>query len=635
MLQALREKTSGWMAFVILASVSIPFAFFGINNYFSAQNETFVAKVGDVEISTEDFRDRLEQLRQQMRQQQGENFDSAYLEQPTVKRQLLDQMIDEEVLAQAATAAGAAVSDERLRAEIARIPAFQGPTGTFDKSQYAILLSREGLSPQSFEDRVRRDLSLRELPIQISATALVSDAEVDRYIVLRDQTRDFRYVTLPRPTAAAEPTEEQIKAAYEANRDEYMTQEQVMLEYVELDATAMKVDATPDEETLKSRYEEQKTRFVVPEQRLASHILLRVDAAADAAAQKQVQERAAALAAQARAGGDFAALARANSDDVGSKAQGGDLDWIEPGVTQPAFETALFAMEPGTISDPVRTDDGYHVIQLREIRPKATKTFEQARAELENEYLSSERERVYSEVSGELIDRIFKDPTELEEAAKDLGLELKRTGMFGREGGEGIAATPQVVKAAFSDQVLVDGSVSDPIELGPNHIVVVKADEHKARSPRPLEEVRAQIVARLKEDAANALGDARAKELGAKLVAGATLESLATEAGATVETATGIGRTALNLDGSMVSKVFALPRPAEGKPRRAAIQLRPGHHALVELTKVADGNPKLSDAAARERVRTQLLQAKQAAEGRALLAALRAGTEVQVAEERM
>lgn len=635
MLQALRDKTSGWMAFVILASVSIPFAFFGINNYFSAQNETYVAKVGDVEISPDAFRDRLEQMRQQMRQQQGENFDSGYLEQPTVKRQLLDQMIDEEVLAQAATEAGAAISDARLRAEIAKIPAFQGANGSFDKNQYAILLSREGMSPQSFEERVRRDLSLREIPIQIATTALVSDGEVDRYIVLRDQTRDFRYVMAPRQSPAAEPTEAQIKAWFEAHKDDFMTQEQVMLAYVELDAAAMKVSTQADEETLKSRYEEQKTRFVVPEQRLASHILIKVDPNADAATQKQAQERAAALVAQARAGADFAELAKANSDDVGSKAQGGDLDWIEPGVTQPAFETALFALAAGTVSDPVKSDEGYHVIQLRETRPETVKTFEEARAELETEYLASERERVYSEVSGELIDRIFKDPTELEEAAKDLGLQIRRTAMFGREGGEGIAATPQVVKAAFSDQVLVDGSVSDPIELGPNHIVVVKADEHKARMPKPLEEVRGEIVQRINEDAAHERSDAYAKALAGKLNAGATLEALATEAGAAVETAAGIGRTALNLEGALVAKVFALPRPASDKPTRAAVELRRGNHALVELTAVSDGDPAKVDAADRDRVRAQLVQGKQAAESRALLDGLRAATEVQVAEERM
>jgi len=636
MLQTLRDKTSGWIAFFILAAVSIPFAFFGINNYFEARTETFVAKVDEAEISPGEFRTRFERYREQMRQRMGEAFDAEYFELPTVKRELLDQMIDEEVLAQAAERTGATVSDKRLRDEIAKIPAFQGLDGKFDQNQYRSLLQGQNETPTSFEQQYRRELSLREIPQQIAASALVGDAEVDRFITLRDQKRDFRYAMLPKLPADKQPTDEEIAAHYESHKDEYMTEEQVALEYVEVDGSTLEVPVAADEATLKQRYEEQKSRFGQAEQRVASHILVKVDPNADAEAQKAAQAKAADLTAQAKGGKDFAELAKASSDDIGSKAQGGDLGSVERGTTQPAFETALFAMQAGEVSEPVKTDEGYHVIQLREIKAEQVRPFEEVRAELEKEYLDAERERMFVDLSGELIDKVYEDPNALGPAAEALKLELRHTPLFGRGGAEGIAANPAVVRAAFSDRVLVEGGISDAIEIGPTHLVVVRAEEHKPRVARPLDEVRAEIVARLEQEAASAQTAARAKELSNDLAAGAPFDGIATKAGATVETAAGVGRTALNVDAGLARKVFALPRPKSAEaPVREIVELGPGEFALVELSSVVDGDAKSASEDERTRVRNQLKQAVQTVESRALIGALRATSEVKVAEERM
>ena len=180
---------------------------------------------------------------------------------------------------------------------------------------------------------------------------------------------------------------------------------------------------------------------------------MKVDANADAAAQKAALEKAQAIAAEAKTGKDFAALAKADSADVGSKAQGGDLGWLEKGVTDPAFESALFGLNKGDISDPVKTEEGYHIIQLRDVRPEKVRSFEEVKTELAKQYVDSERDRVYSEVSGKLTDAIYQDPTALASAAKELGLEVQKAPLFARTGGTGIAANPAVVKAAFSGAV--------------------------------------------------------------------------------------------------------------------------------------------------------------------------------------
>jgi peptidyl-prolyl cis-trans isomerase D len=638
MLQTLREKTSGWIAFVILAAVSIPFAFFGIEQYFEVRTPTYVAKVGEREISQEEFRERFEQYRQNARRQLGEAYDAEYFGSMLVKRQVLEQLVNEELLTQAAAAAGTEASDERVRREIAAIPAFQ-VDGKFDPEQYRLLLRSQAppLAPAEFESRIRRDVSAREIPGQVSATAAVTDAALDRYLALREQTRDFAYAILPAAAAPAEaPTAEAIAAWYEANKSEFMTEEQVSLRFVEIDASKLDVPAEADEETLRQRYEDQRSRFVVEEQRLASHILVKVAADADAGATKAAQEKAAGIAARARAAGaDFAALARELSDDPGSKAAGGDLGWIEKGITQPAFESALFAMETGTVSDPVKTDEGFHVIRLREVQAGRSKSFEEVRAELAEQYRTGERERLFSERSGTLIDQIYKDPTSLDPAAAALGVEVQRSESFGREGGPGIAAFPAVVREAFSDRVLADGGVSDPITLSEGRVVAIQLDEHKPRAQRPLEEVRDQVIARIQAEAVGKATADKARAFGDRFEQGGDLAAIAAEAGATVADATAVGRQAFNHDGSVVEQAFKLPRPAAGAPLKRLVELTGDRFALVELRAVADGDPSKLDAAIRDAARGQMQQAVAAAESRALVDALRAAVEVRIVEERM
>jgi peptidyl-prolyl cis-trans isomerase D len=636
MLQALREKTSGWIAFIILGAVSIPFAFFGINNYFSAQVDTYVAKVDDAEITPGDYRQRWDEYRNQLRAQMGEGYDPAYFEQVIVKRQFLDRLIDEQVLLMAAEEAGTAASKALLRNEIAAIPQFQ-TDGAFDSKQYQLQLNRARMTVPGFEERMRRDLSARELPGQVSASAIVTDADVDAFLRLRDQARDLRYVAIPAqaPESGYEPKAEDVQAYYDVHRDEFMTAEQLSLEYIELEAADMKVDVEPAEADLRARYDEQKTRFVVPEQRQASHLLVRVGVNDDAEAQRRASEMAQDLAAQARAGKDFAALAREHSDDVGSKGAGGDLGWTEKGGFAPAFEEALFTMDKGAISDPVKTEEGYHVIWLRDVQPERAKSFDEVRGELAREYLDSERERLYTDQQSQLVDELYKDQGDLAPAAKALGLEIKRTELFGRGGGTGIAANPAVLKAAFSDAVLAEGNASDTIDIEPNHIVVIKVDEHQPSTPRPLEEVRAEIVKRMQAERGQQLTRELADKLEAKLSTGTSLDELATGAGSKVEVVDGAGRSGLNTDPALVAEAFKLARPSGDAPTRAMVELAGPRYMLVEVTKVVDGDPAKADAAARESARQTLLQGASYTDYQSFLDAERRGHEITIAEERL
>jgi peptidyl-prolyl cis-trans isomerase D len=474
-------------------------------------------------------------------------------------------------------------------------------------------------------------------PSAVGTTTPVSDSEVDAYVKLRDQVRDFRYffVSTPPEIATAAISDDELEKYYAAHQDAYMTPEQVSLDYIELDAASLEAPADADEATLKARYEEQKARYTVKEQRLASHILVSVDKKAAADAQKQAQEKAAALAAEARAGKDFAELAKASSDDLGSKNQGGDLGWIEQGMMQGAFDEALFKLETGKVSDPVLTDEGFHVILVREVKPGSQRSFEEVRAELLKEYQDTERESRYNDIAGRLNDLVFQNQGSLDPVAEALNLKIQHTAMFGRQGGQGIAADPNVLKKAFSDAVLVDGNVSDPIDLGPNRQVVIRVAEHKPKAARALSEVKEQVLARLRSEKIAAGAKERADALRKRIAEGADFDKLMQEAGATATSAKAVGRRAVNQDPALVQEAFKLPRPAEGKPSLAVVSIPRDRYGVIEVGGAQDGDVTKLDDAQRKAVREELARNIGASEVRSMIDVLRARTQVKVVEDRL
>jgi peptidyl-prolyl cis-trans isomerase D len=636
MLQTLHDKFSGIIAKIVLGLIVIVFGgFFGIQSYMNPQSETFVAKVDGKEISQDQFREGYNRYRTQMQQIYGKQFDAVTFDTPERKREVLDQMVNEKLLTNANEKLGAAIPKAQIDEVIRSEPAFQ-TDGKFDADKARMLLNANGRSATDYRRAIADSLSTRQLATQLSQSSVVTDAQISAYLRLRDQTRDFRYIRIDRPAAdAIKVADADIDAYYKAHADAFMTPERVSLDYVELDAAAMQTDVAPDEAALKQRYEEQKARFTAQEQRLASHILVKVEKNANADAQKAALEKAKTIAAEAKSGKDFAALAKEKSDDLGSKSQGGDLGWLEKGVTDPAFETALFALKKGEISDPVLSPEGYHIIDLRDVRDGKVRSFEEVKPELTKQYLETDRERRYSDISGRLTDAIYKDPS-LEAAAKSLGLKLQKSGLFARSGGTGIAANPAVIKAAFSNNVLIEGNTSDPIDMGPNHIALVHLDEHEKSQPKPLDSVRDEIRKVLVGQQLAKQAKEQADTLFARLQKGETLEQISGVLKLKIEDAKDIGRNAANLDGKLVAEVFKLARPVSAdKPIAAEVALANDAYALVGLTAVKDADPAKLDAKTREAARNQLAQGYSSDVIRGYVDILRKGAKVEIAEDRL
>ena len=633
MLQAIREKLSGWILVVIVLLLAVPFALFGINNYFEAQVDSYVAKVNDAEIDSRQLQERLDLQRRQMRQMLGQDADLGFIETPDNKRRILDSLIEEELRYQDARASGVEIPAAKLQSEILAIDAFK-PAGTFDQDTYVAVLRNMSMTPSIFEDRMLRDMAAREISTRVGGSAFATDAEIDSYLRLQNQTRTF---TSLRFNAAEEtvdaPSEEAIAKEFETRKSELQTPELISVQYVEVQASDIEVEM-PNDAELQVRYEDSKDRYVVPEQRQASHVLIEVASDAAADLQKAALAKAEALLAEIRAGKDFADVAKASSEDLGSKQQGGDLGWLEPGASDPAFEDALFKLEAGQISEPVLGANGYHLIQLREIKAESRRLFAEVKAELETEYRQTEQDRLFSDLAGSLVDEIQRDPQSLQGPADKLKLPLKTSELFARTGGAGIAANAEVVTEAFSSLVLERGQTSDLIDLTKEHVVAIRLAQRKAPEPRTLDQVRGEIEAGIRQSAQRKLLEEQVKALEARLIAGESLATIATELAKTPDAAEAVVRTAGNIDAVLLEQAFKMSRP-NGAPIRQVIKLNDDEQALIELTAVVDGDPKTIEQAARDAARTLLVGQWSEAESKAYVEALRKQAKIMIVEDRL
>jgi peptidyl-prolyl cis-trans isomerase D len=608
-------------------------AFFGIESYFMGNTETFVAKVGNHEISQQQFQDRLNSLRQQTAEQKG---DTSVYEKPEMKQRVLDSMVAQSLLTQTGEDLGMRVSNSAVRDRIGSLPYFQ-LNGQFDPTTYRAVLASQGMAPATFEGQVRSDLQVQQLPDALTGSAIVTEADVDRFLNLQFQRRNLRFVALPRPTGVdSTVTDAQIDAYYKEHQADFMSPETVSLSYLEVNGADLKPEAQASDEDLKKRYDAEKQRFQKPEQRLVSHILINVPKNATPAQQKDALAKAEKIAAEATPQ-NFAKLAEQDSEDLGSKRQGGDLSWLEKGIANPAFDTALFSMQKGQISKPVLSpDEGYHIIYLRDVRAGDVKPFEEVRAQLAQEAAKSESDRLYNDVAGKLADKTYQSPASLDPAAQDLKLPIKTTEAISRQGAAtGIGANPKVIAAAFSDDVLAQGNNSGLIDLGGDHAVVVRVDKHVASAARPLAQVSDDIRKKIVDERTVDAARKRADELLARLQKGEDMQAIATSLGATVHTVGDVQRTQDQLPPELLTQAFKLPHPAEGKPQYASVALPDGSFDLLAVDKVQGADLSKMTADDRNSLRTQMLQSYGAMQTNGLIEALKASADIKIAKERM
>jgi peptidyl-prolyl cis-trans isomerase D len=636
-LQSIRERLTGILAFAILGILIIPFALVGVNQYFTSSSGNIVARVNETEITFNAFNQSFSNYRRRMQSIMGAAYDPVQFDQLIMRREHLDSMIDQELITQAAQSMGLDVDDDTLAEQIRKIPAFQ-VEGQFNADVYQSRLQSQGLSPRQFQNEMRAQFVVNQLPRNITASSIATSSELNDFVALLDQSRTFNAVMVPAEAAgtAAEFEEAEIAGWYDAHSEEYQSEEQVIIEYIELDAAFLPPGLPPEEDLLREQFETQKGRFIAPEQRQVSHILIEVAVDAGEAEKETARQTAEDLSKRARTGEDFATLAMENSQDQGSAASGGDLGWVETGVMVKAFENAMYELSmEAPISEPVQTNFGWHVIQLREIRESTGMSFDEARMTLVREYEEDVAARAFLEQADRLVDLVYEDPTTLESAALVLELPVNVAGPFPRTGGQGIAANPDVIEAAYSDMVLLQGSVSDPVNLDENRLVMIRLREHLPVVLKPLDEVRDEIIATLADNLARDNAEIKANELLADLKGGnSEFEALATKAGLEFARHEAIKRNSFVPDVTLVQEVFRLQKPAEDAAVQAVLPTGNGF-AVVELDLVVQGKLEGEALIAKQQFERVIANSNASQEAFAMMAQLRAIAEVEVYEDRI
>jgi peptidyl-prolyl cis-trans isomerase D len=590
MLQNIRDNSQGWIAKTIIGVIVALLALTGVDAIFtSTSNSQNTAEVNGEKITSAELSQAVEMQRRQLLQQLGRDFDASQLDEKLLREAALNGLIERTLLLDSAREANFAFSQQALDQIILKTPEFL-VDGQFNAERFDQVIRQLGYSRLQFRQMLEQEMLIGQLRAGIANSGFVTDDQVQAFAALEKQTRDFATLTLNADLNAVSLSDDDIKAYYNAQASEFMSPEQVVLEYVELkkDAFFDQVEVTND--ALQSAYQSEIANLA--EQRRAAHILIEVN---DELNDQQAKAKLVAVQNRLEQGEDFAALAKEVSDDSGSAGEGGDLGFAGPGVYDPAFEEALYALTENTVSAPVRSEFGWHLIKLLDTQAPEVPSLASLEEKLKRDIKAGQVEQRFVEVSKDLESAAF-EASDLAQPAQELGLQVKTTEAFGRQGGiEGLTANPQVIQAAFSDEVLEDGSNSSVIELDPNTVVVVRAKEHNKPEQLPLEQVAESIRAQLTKVRASEAVKAKGEEQLAVLRTGKTpvTQVDAKQGWNVVEAAT---RSHEGIEPVVLQALFRMPKPERtDKPTFTGISMSNGDFVVIRLNGVSQPQQALSE----------------------------------------
>jgi peptidyl-prolyl cis-trans isomerase D len=495
---------------VILALITLPFAFFGVDYYFrNTSRGQDVATVSGQPISQQEFAETIREQQDRMRQIAGRNFDPAVFDDPEVRYSILEQLINQRLLQELARRDRLRVSDAQVAQVIADIPAFQ-VDGKFSHDRYEQLLQGQNKSTAAFEQEVRQSLALAPLQEPVAGANIVARSNVERYLGLLDQQREVAAATVDiEPYLKGVKVDDAaVQAFYDANQTAFQVPEQVKLEYVMLSPDSLGAQMPLDPAEVKKQYEENRGRYGQPEQRQASHILIAVKPDASEADKAAAKKRADELAAQARKNPQgFAELAKANSQDPGSAAQGGDLGlFARDGSMVKPFEDAVFTMKQGDIVGPIQTDFGWHIIKLTAIQPGKQQSFDEVKGQIEKELRQQKAMRKFAETADQLQNLVYEQADSLQPVAKTLNIPVQTTPLLTRAQVLALAQNnAKLVEAVFSPSSLQAKRNTEAIEVGPNMLMAARVVEYKPAAPQPFDNVKSEIRRQLEQKAASEL----------------------------------------------------------------------------------------------------------------------------------
>lgn len=630
MLQKIREKITGWVAWTIVITIGVVFAVWGIDLSFTPR--PMAAKVNGEEVPIEPVRRAYQE--QSARFQQAFRGDVPDEIATEIRRGVIEQFVRRELLQQRVEQQGYRVGDAALMEYVQSYDAFQ-VGGSFNMDAYRAALSGAGYTPAMFEAEQRRMLEIQQLQDAVVLSSFITDDELERRVALQRELREIEWIAVPldRFVEQIEVNDADVEARYQETSDRWMTAESVDIAYIDLRVDSIADDIQVSEEDLQAFYEAEMAReperYAGRERRKAAHILVRPGDDADAA-----EARVRALRERVIAGDEFSTVAAEASDDPGSAREGGDLGWVERGMMVPAFEEALFAMEAGTISEPVRSEFGWHLIRLDDIEQIGGSSFEEAREELLQAYARRRAEDRYYDDAETLARIAFENPDSLQPAATELGYEIKAIEGVTRRGGEGIGANPAVIDAAWSEAVFGQRENSRLLELEDGHAAVIRVTGHNPPELRPLQEVAAQIGVEMRRERAAE----RAAELGeqarTRLAEGESIAEVAKSLEADFVAGITVVRDDETVPPEVARAAFSATRPSGDAPAVVAAQ-GPNAFFAVRVLSATPGGLELLGPEERRELNDQVRGARASQELQAYLEHLRQGAKVTVFESEL
>ncbi len=615
MLEAIRERAKGWIAKVILGLLIIPFAFWGIDSYFSGGGqEPPAAEIDDQPISQREFANTLQEQREAL---------GGQVEEGALRKLVIDQLVNTRVLSMTAEKAGFTILEPQIQAVLGGLEIFQD-NGAFSQTRMEAWLRNRGMSQGELIAMISQDMLLRQVQIGYGEGALVPRPVSERMARLLAEQREVREAAFDAKTysAAVNIDDAAIEADYKARQQDYTTPDQVRVQFLVLSQAQLESAVAVSEAQARAHYEANVARYAEPEQRRAAHILIKVDAGADEKTRQAARDKAELLLAELRdQPGKFAELARKHSQDPGSGAKGGDLGAFSREMMVKPFADAVWGMQPGEIRGLVESQFGYHIIRLDGVVGGAKLGFELVKEEIRRELRQEEAQRRFLDSAERFSNLVYEQPDSLEPAAKEFGLKLEESGWIakGQTAQPAILGNPRLMEALFSDDALRKRQNTEATEVAANTLVAARVLEHRPPGLLPLAEVAADIRARLTRAAAAKL----AVEAGAKALAAAQ----AGQAEVNFSAPMTVSRMRpLELQSAAVRAIFAAP--ADKLPAHVGVESPEGYR-LYRVSRVLPVEPPAEQT---EKIRVDLRRLQAQEEMRAYLESAKAKASIKIAQ---
>ncbi len=587
MLQLIRDRSQGLVVGVIVFFICLTFALFGVQQYLDARGSVVVAEVNGEEVGLVEYQRAFQQLRQRAQAMLGEQFNPDQWSGTEAKLSALEFVVTEHLLLQVVEDANIRASDTQVANYVRSSEQFQ-QDGVFSKERYLQMVRGLGFSELGFEQQVRKDIVTNQLRAGIGASAFTTLSELQLLEQYRQQSRDIGFAILGIESfrEGIAPTREEIEAFYSEQNERYRVEEKVSIAYLELSIEALMPDIPVDESYVRAYYDANQSNYIAEEQRNVNHILVTVPRGAAEEEVETAQAKAAGLRELALAGDSFEEIAKENSDDVGSRTDGGETGFFGRGVMAPEFEEAVFAMSEQEISEPVRTEFGFHIVRLKEIKPGGLKSFDEARPDVEASYRREQAEALFFEQAEQLSELVYEQPDSLQSAADTLGLAIKESDSQGRSDLAAIFS-PRIVEAAFEPEVLIERLNSEPVELGDGRIIVVRVREHEPSSVPLLDNVIDAVTKDLIDTRAREAVYASGEALVERLNNGEDLPTVIGAAELSWETVASATRDSSKLNRAVLRAAFRAEPGQGGEVRYSGVPIGTGDYGIIGVSNIA------------------------------------------------